>query len=428
MNACELERLDRSYATIVDNLQDCEKAKERIAAGLQMEQEKVDELKKKYDQHRELAKLETKLLADQTKFAWALWKEHKLELEAAEKKMQSFEEKAAKKREELSQAEILSQKSTEGQDELSARIEELMNEAAQISDKKKQLEAERKEAMVPLRQQEQKVKQLDRKEKQAKKELQAAQQRLQETLTEIASKNKENEKGRLAAALAEREEKLAAARQKEDGLKQEVADKYRLHEGLEPQVKDARRAHQELENKIRNSASRLEDMEKSSGDTLAMFGRNVKKVKAEIDRRKKDFRGPVLGPIGAYIKIEPGKEDFAALAESTLGPGTLDRFIVTNNHDRQIVQQIRNRAGCRQDCGIFQMSAGRGRFSVPPPPGNGIETAASVLKIENDLVGYCCHYFFGAGGYFLTKLFFFRFLIAWLTTAASIRTPWREIF
>ena len=182
MNACELERLDRSYANIVDNLQDCEKAKERIAAGLQMEQEKVDKLKKKYDQHRELAKLETKLLADQTKFAWALWKEFNLELEAAEKKMQSFEEKAAKKREELSQAEILSQKSTEGQDELSARIEELMNEAAQISDKKKQLEAERKEAMVPLRQQEQKVKQLDRKEKQAKKELQAAQQRLQETL------------------------------------------------------------------------------------------------------------------------------------------------------------------------------------------------------------------------------------------------------
>lgn len=389
MNACELERLDRSYANIVDNLQDCEKAQERIAAGLHVEQQKVEELKKKYDQHRELTKLETKLLADQTKMAWAMWKENNLELETAEKKMESFQEKAAKKREELSQAEILSQKSTEGQGELSARIGELMNEAAQLSENKKKKEAERKEAMAPLRQQEHKVKKLESKEKQAKKELQASQKRLQDALNEIASNNKESEKGRLAAALAKAEEKLAAARQRIDGLKQAVADKYRLHEGIEPQVTEARRAHQELENQLRNSAFKLEDLEKSSGDTLAVFGRNVKKVKGEIDRRKRDFRGPVVGPIGAYIKIEPGKEDFAALAESTLGPGTLDRFIVTNNHDRQIVQQIRNKAGCKQDCGIFQMSTGRGRFAIPPPPEAGIETVASVLKIENDLVGCC---------------------------------------
>ena len=59
-------------------------------------------------------------------------------------------------------------------------------------------------------------------------------------------------------------------------------------------------------------------------------------VQVEKERRK--FKGPVLGPIGHYIKIAPGKEEFAAIAELALGPGTLDRFIVTNSEDRRIFQ------------------------------------------------------------------------------------------
>jgi len=108
-------------------------------------------------------------------------------------------------------------------------------------------------------------------------------------------------------------------------------------------------------------------------------------------RRAKDdgkFKGPVVGPIGHYIKITAGKEKFSAIAELALARGTLDRFIVTNNDDRRVLQQIRQQVGCKADCGIFQ-TGNRPRFSVPAPPSPGVETVATVLTVENDLVFNC---------------------------------------
>jgi len=108
-------------------------------------------------------------------------------------------------------------------------------------------------------------------------------------------------------------------------------------------------------------------------------------------RRAKDdgkFKGPVVGPIGHYIKITAGKEKFSAIAELALARGTLDRFIVTNNDDRRVLQQIRQQVGCKADCGIFQ-TGNRPRFSVPAPPNPGVETVATVLTVENDLVFNC---------------------------------------
>jgi chromosome segregation ATPase len=94
----------------------------------------------------------------------------------------------------------------------------------------------------------------------------------------------------------------------------------------------------------------------------------------------------VAGPIGAYIKVAPGKEVFAELAESALGPGLLDRFIVTNDADRRLFQNIRKQAHCQMDCGVFQQHV-TPRYNIPAPPDvEGIETVASVLTIQDDLV------------------------------------------
>ena len=95
----------------------------------------------------------------------------------------------------------------------------------------------------------------------------------------------------------------------------------------------------------------------------------------------------MVGPIGAYIKIAPGKERYAALAEHALGQ-CLDRFIVTNDTDRQLFQKLRAEIGCRRECGAYQSDpkAIKDRYPIPPPPVDGIETVASCLSIENTLV------------------------------------------
>ena len=71
----------------------------------------------------------------------------------------------------------------------------------------------------------------------------------------------------------------------------------------------------------------------------------------------------------------------------------LDRFIVTSDHDNKLLRQIRQQAGCNQDCGIFQIhvNSTKERFNVPSPPSvDGIETVASVLSVDSSMVVRDC--------------------------------------
>ena len=62
---------------------------------------------------------------------------------------------------------------------------------------------------------------------------------------------------------------------------------------------------------------------------------------------------------------------------------------MTNDSDRSLFMKFRRELGCSpRDCNVFQVTAGS-RYNVPPPPCEGVETVASVLHIENDLVFNC---------------------------------------
>jgi structural maintenance of chromosomes protein 6 len=116
---------------------------------------------------------------------------------------------------------------------------------------------------------------------------------------------------------------------------------------------------------------------------LSLFG--------QVDRykREKKFRGDVTGPIGCYIKVASGMNEFAAIAEHSLGGNMLDRFVVTNDHDNSLFREIRKQAGCVQDCGMFQVHPSS-RYQIPGTLGiEGIERVSSVFVIENDLVFNC---------------------------------------
>ena len=93
----------------------------------------------------------------------------------------------------------------------------------------------------------------------------------------------------------------------------------------------------------------------------------------------------VAGPVGMYLKIQNGKEQYAKIAEVAIGPGHLDRFIVTDKHDMELMKKIRRNIGCSpRDCSIYQIHprATKEKYSTPAPP-EGVETVTSVLNIEN---------------------------------------------
>lgn len=258
---------------------------------------------------------------------------------------------------------------------------------------KHQVEQEYKRAREPLKSMERNLKHLQKEKASAERTLKNANQRLDEKRQEIATRagSAESEAAKRNQRLQEAEAKLAEMKEKYDRSKQDTNDWRQAYEELEPHVLQAKANVKDTTAKLRAIESRITSLESSSGNSLAIFGQRCAQLKKVVDEYAKNrkFQGPVRGPIGAYLKIAPGKEQFASLAEHAMGNGVLDRFIVTNDHDRKLLQSIRQKVGCQSDCGLFQVSAHAGRYKVPGPPVQGIETVESILNVSDDLVFNC---------------------------------------
>lgn len=73
MKATELERIDRTYASTVDNVQELGESQEKIRGSLEQSLEHVEMLKKKWEQHQALDKLKDKEMELNVKYAWSLY-------------------------------------------------------------------------------------------------------------------------------------------------------------------------------------------------------------------------------------------------------------------------------------------------------------------------------------------------------------------
>ena len=81
MKATELERMDRQYAAISDKLLEISETKQKVESGLSDAVDNVKKLKKQWEQHQEVEKLEEKLLELNILYSWAFYqdfeKQHK---------------------------------------------------------------------------------------------------------------------------------------------------------------------------------------------------------------------------------------------------------------------------------------------------------------------------------------------------------------
>lgn len=73
MKATDLERVDRTFAATVDHVQDLRDSQEKIKDTLQLNANQVEDLKKKWEAHQALDKLEDKVSELKVKLAWALF-------------------------------------------------------------------------------------------------------------------------------------------------------------------------------------------------------------------------------------------------------------------------------------------------------------------------------------------------------------------
>jgi chromosome segregation ATPase len=194
--------------------------------------------------------------------------------------MTAFQEKAAKKEQELSQAEESLGMPSNAEEEKRERMDALLSEAQKQAALKRNLEEKLQKAQLPYKTAEREIQALKREKARADKRLKAARQCLQKARDQIMEQagSSQSEEARRTAILKQTEEDLAVARDKVNELKQAVSSALRCYEELEPHVQDAKSKTKRLSNQLKGIDCTIKELESSSGDSLAMWGRNVAKV------------------------------------------------------------------------------------------------------------------------------------------------------
>lgn len=301
----------------------------------------------------------------------------------------------------------------EEKDELEKKLGELTAEAHEATNAKQELVRERQTLLAPKKKHEQEIKRKQQEVRNSKRKVDLAKRELQNKRDEIMriQGSANDEEAQRQARMKKAEEDMELAKRTVEEATVEVNhslakyDEGKTRESaLEQQVNSCKAQCSAVNSKIR-------DLQASQGNSLAVFGNKCESMSAAIEhaRRAGKFKGKVVGPIGKYMKIVSGKEHLAGLAEHALGLG-LDRFIVTNSHDRDVVLQIRDQVRCRpRECSLSQMVSTLGsdnnvlcryslfnpfsktdgpRYNVRLPP-EGIDVVASVLTATDDLVFNC---------------------------------------
>lgn len=231
-------------------------------------------------------------------------------------------------------------------------------------------------------------------------QLQTAKRRLEEVRQSFFNQAGTNEAdtAKVSREIQELEATLRDYQSVLDAEKVTCTDRLHEYEEFEPQMTRAKQDHQHASRQFQACVNRVRELESSSssgGNNIAIFGPKCVPMVQRVNHMKQthQFEGPVLGPIGAYIKIVQGKEKYAKVAEHGLGGGILDRFVCTNDRDRALLMRLRNESACYgNQCGLLQMhpNAAVNRYNIPaPPPFDGIETIASVLSIPDTLIFNC---------------------------------------
>lgn len=283
MKATELARINSSYATMADSLQELEDSKEKISLSLDAHRDRLDELKKKYEQHQELDKIQLKIRGFQVKHTWAIFLALDSQYQEAVGRLEKRKAKVTKKQEEVDKVEELMANPSDEQARKQERIDQLIAEGKEQMELKSKYERELAECIAPCKQEERQLAQLRRKKVQEQTNLKAAQKRLAAYREEAASKagNAQTEQAKRTMALSKAERELAAAREKIDELKQAVATSYRAYEEMEPRVEEAKGVVQQAQRRLEKAKGTLHRLQQSS-DELALLGPNVKKVAERV--------------------------------------------------------------------------------------------------------------------------------------------------
>lgn len=235
--ATELERLDSTYASIADNIEEQKEARQRASDALESTKENTKRLKKEWEQFQELDKLEVEVQQARAMVGWATYREFNEELENEMKNRSKLQKNLDKYKGALEEAEKSVNVTDDEEAAATERLEELARESEEAANVKIQMEKELKLAEMPLKEKERDMKIVIKEIGSAKKKLQSARNRLDRARKEIldSAGNAAEEERQRTRKIAQLESDIADGRPRVEPLKEKIGEELAAFQAIEPE-------------------------------------------------------------------------------------------------------------------------------------------------------------------------------------------------
>lgn len=313
--ATELERLDRVYASITDNILEQKATRERALENIQGSIENTRQLKKEWEQFQELDKLEVEVQELRANYGWSVHGEFREQLQEEMKvcsergeilfhchlscqshqilltlchcciylsqKAQKYAKALEKRRLEFTTAEQSVNVTDDQEMEVNKQLKELTDEANAAAADKLQLENDLKADQAPIKLKERERGLLSRELAQEKKKHASAIKRLDDARRHILESqgNVAEEERVRTRKIAQTENDLARAREQVEPLKEQVNEHLRKYQDIEPAMQQAKETMDGTERQLAGVQHKMNALQQESGGgmaALAVFGGKCK--------------------------------------------------------------------------------------------------------------------------------------------------------
>ncbi|KAG0233614.1 Structural maintenance of chromosomes protein 6 [Actinomortierella wolfii] len=328
---------------------------------------------------KEAASLELKLQGLQQQYAWA-------QIEAIEKEVAELEEKL---REQIDKGTKIEKKREETQADVAEFDRKIEQAEADLKNQQSDLTPtiEKRRALEQqLRDKRNELKACQDEETNANNEIKNIRNHLRKLDDQIA-KEKQRLESNTAAKRAEIENKIQEAVEKSDRMRLDLATAKEEVAKAENEIRELtskRDRIQEILDRDRREREELrrqiQEMRGQKENAMRAFGRAIPEVLADIESvtRRGGFKGPVVGPVGRYIKLDSKSQEWAPVIESALG-ATLNAFVVENYDDRKILEDIFRKRDCQSE--IIKTKREIFAYREPAPH---FDTICRVLQFEDE--------------------------------------------
>jgi len=271
--ATDLERLDRSYANIYDNINNLDIKGDSLKDALTPAYNNMQALKKEWEAFQDLDKLQEKISEQRTFYAWSLYNIELNELRNQQSTLNQLEGKQKKKMHDIESYESASDPQEE-ESILKQKLDTLTEEANEAFKNKQDKEKEIQFAYEPIKQNSRILKSLKRELHAAKRSLDSTKNILKETRDEIirAAGSAETDEAKRVAKIKATEEELVAGKSSLESMKKKIASLLARYEELEPNVEQAKANSQNTAKQKYVVNQKLKEMQSSSGSSMTVFG------------------------------------------------------------------------------------------------------------------------------------------------------------